>query len=74
MFRINIGGDSTFGTGSLIEWANNLLPPLFLLTLTWFLRKLLKLLKKDKCAIKEDNESPQLDEDGIERAETILHN
>ena len=75
MFRINIGGDSTFGTGSLIEWANNLLPPLFLLTLTWFLRKLLKLpnkLKKDKCAIKEDNESPQLDEDGVERADTIL--
>ena len=75
MFRINIGGDSTLASGSLIEWANNLLPPIFLLTLTWFLRKLLKLpnkLKKDKHTIKESTESPQSDEDNIERAEAIL--
>ena len=74
MFRINIGGESTLATGSLVEWTNNLLPPLFLLTLTWFLRKLLKLpnkMKKQKFTKNEDTESPQLDEN-IERPETIL--
>ena len=46
MFRINIGGEGTSEANSLIEWANNLLPPLFLIILTWFLRKLLEIPKK----------------------------
>ena len=46
MFRINVGGESTTEASSVTEWANHLLPPLFLLTLTWFLKKLLKLPNK----------------------------
>ena len=65
MFRINISGDSTLGTSSVIEWVNHLLPPLFLLTLTWLLKKLLKLpnnfngTDEDK---KDDTISLQFDE------------
>ena len=80
MFRINIGGDSMAGTGSLIEWINHLLPPLFLLTLTWFLKKLLKLPNKfngtdeDK---KDDIISLQFDEklyysNKVERLDSII--
>ena len=64
MFRINVAGDS-MGASSITEWINHLLPPLFLLTLTWFLKKLLKLPNKfnktdeDK---KDDIVSLQFDE------------
>ena len=75
MFRINISGESTLETGSLIEWANSLLPPILLLTLTWFLRKLLNLpdkMKKDKH--KKGIASPQSDEGTVddERTDTSL--
>jgi len=77
MFRINIGMQGTPGANTLIEWANNLLPPLFLVTLTWFLRKLLKLpknLKYDKNMQKEGiAEAPtQSNDDSSGRAESIL--
>ena len=79
MFRINISGQGTFESSSLIEWANNLLPPLILVTLTWFLRKLLKLpmkIKYDKNVQKEDIETDEAaaesNEDSSGRAESIL--
>ena len=46
MFRIKIGGDTMLGAGSITEWINHILPPIFLLTLTWFLKNLLKLPNK----------------------------
>ena len=74
MFRINIGGESTLASGSLIEWVNNLLPPVFLLTMTWFLKKLLKLpnkLKKDNLKDPKNVSTESLNED-IERTEAIV--
>ena len=75
MFRINVGSDNVLGSSSLIEWANSLLPPLFLVTLTWFLRKLLKLPNKLNKR-KEVVESPQSHSDEErseeERSEAVL--
>ena len=78
MFRINIGESKT-GAYSLTEWINRLLPPVFLLTLTWFLKKLLKLPNKfnktdeDK---KDDVISLQFDEklysNKAEKLDTII--
>ena len=45
LFRTHVGGNNNTGADSATEWANNLLPPLFLLTLTWILSKLIKLSK-----------------------------
>ena len=41
LIRINIGGDNMTGADSVTGWANHLLP--HLLTLTWILKKLIKL-------------------------------
>ena len=79
MFRINIGGESMAGAYSLTQWANNLLPPLFLLTLTWFLKKLLKLpnkFNKTDEEKKDDIISLQFDEklysNKVEKLDTII--
>ena len=70
MFRINIGSENALGSSSLIEWANNLLPPLFLLVLTWFLRKLMRLPNKLNKK-KEHVESAQL-HSNEERSESAI--
>ena len=65
LFRINIGGDNKTGADSVTEWTNNLLPPLFLLTLTWILKKLIRLpdkLNKTDEDKKDDVISLQFDE------------
>ena len=65
LIRINIGGDNKTGADSVTEWANHLLPPLFLLTLTWILKKLIKLpdkLNKTDENKKDDVVSLQFDE------------
>ena len=79
MFRINIGGDSMAGVGSLTEWINHLLPPIFLLTLMWFLKKLLKLpnkFNKTDEEKKDDVISLQFDEklysNKVEKLDTII--
>ena len=54
MFRINIGDESIVGTGSLTDWINHILPPLFLLILIWLLQKLLKLPSKFNKTDDED--------------------
>ena len=46
LFRTHVGGNNNTGADSVTEWANNILPPLFLFTLTWILNKLIKLPKK----------------------------
>ena len=79
MFRINIGGDSMVGAGSLTEWINHILPPIFLLTLTWFLKKLLKLPNKFNRADedqKDDIKSRKFEENfysnKAEKLDTII--
>jgi len=68
------------GDDSVTEWTNHLLPPLFLLTLTWILKKLIKLpdkLNKTDEDKKDDVVSLQFDEklyspSKLEKLDTII--
>jgi len=70
LFRTYIGGNNNTGVDSITEWANNLLPPLFLLTLTWILNKLIKLPKQlgktdEDDHTMEDADSSQSNENSL---------
>jgi len=58
LIRIKIGGDNKTGDDSVTGWANHLLPPLFLLTLTWILNKLIKLPKELHITDKDKKKAP----------------
>ena len=80
LFRINISGEYNTGADSVTGWANHLLPPLFLLTLTRILKKMIKLpdkLNKTDEDKKDDAVSLQFDEklyspSKLEREDTII--
>jgi len=76
LFRTHIGGNNNTGADSVTEWANNVLPPLFLLTLTWILNKLIKLPKQLGKIDEESVDLPQSNGDLIasskQEEETVL--
>ena len=72
MFRINVGSEGSLGSSSIIEWANGLLPPLLLIILTWFLRKLLRFPNKLRKDEHNKRESPQSNSNDNERSEAVL--